>query len=652
MASRALSLMHVRRLLAIAAAGGLIAGSGVALAGRDQQPPVLRSSVDLVTADVTVLDAQGKPIQGLAGDDFSVEVDGRPRRVVWAEYVPERTTGRDDAAAEHFSTNEHADAGRLVLIAIDQMHIRRVEGRFALRAAAAFIDSLDAGDRVAAAPLTHAGPIEFTTSHPVVKRYLQRLSGEASAMPAHFNIGLSEALAIGDGSRTTLDIVVKRECAESLGRFENLGRIAMNGGMRDPCPVQVEQEGRAFAQHARTEAQASLNAMSRLIARLAEIDGPKTVVLISEGLVAEPQLFDMSALGAAAHAARVTLYVLQLDTPIFEASDTRLSPSMDADRRVRADGLARLAGAARGALFNLVGSDPYPFRRILTELSGYYLVGFEAADADRDGRTHRIAVRTKAAGVTVRARPTFKISPTVTPQAISAVLERLLRNPRPASELPLRVGAYAFQDNTAGGLKLLVSGETDHAGVGREVTMGFVVVDAGGVIVASGGASTESGRYSITIPAPPGRYFLRVAAVDASGRQGSVERQLDARLAGSGAVRFSDLLIAEPTDDADAPLRPAVARASGSRLVAYFEMYGEGQWSPDDLRIAVVATGANGSEAIRSAPPSLRSIGPGRWSVTAGLPLDNIRPGAYLVSAEVSLRGSTPHRLRRTFIVR
>src|SRR5687767_3466766 len=460
MASRRLSLMQVRRLLAIAASGGLIAGSGVALAGRGQQPPVFRSSVDLVTADVTVLDAQGKPIQGLAADDFSVEVDGRPRRVVWAEYVPQRTTGQDDAAAaEHFSTNEHADAGRLVLIAIDQMHIRRVEGRSALRAAAALIDSLDAGDRVAAAPLTYAGSIEFTTSHPVVKRYLQRLSGEASAMPAHFNIGLSEALAISDGSRTTLDIVVKRECGESLGRFENLGRIAMNGGMRDPCPVQVEQEGRAFAQHARTEAQASLNAMSRLIARLAEIDGPKTVVLISEGLVAEPQLFDMSALGAAAHAARVTLYVLQLDTPIFEASDTRLSPSMDADRRVRADGLARLAGSARGALFNLVGSDPYPFRRVLTELSGYYLVGFEAADSDRDGRTHRIAVRTKAGGVTVRARPTFKISQTVTPQAISAVLERLLRSPRPASELPLRVGAYAFQDDTAGGLKLLVSGE-------------------------------------------------------------------------------------------------------------------------------------------------------------------------------------------------
>jgi hypothetical protein len=38
-------------------------------------------------------------------------------------------------------------------------------------------------------------------------------------------------------------------------------------------------------------------------------------VLLSEGLVAEPQLFDLTSLGAAAQAARVTVYVLQLEAP-------------------------------------------------------------------------------------------------------------------------------------------------------------------------------------------------------------------------------------------------------------------------------------------------------------------------------------------------
>ena len=101
-----------------------------------------------------------------------------------------------------------------------------------------------------------------------------------------------------------------------------------------------------------------------LIERLSEIDGPKTLVLVSEGLVAEPQLVDMTALGAAAQAARVTIYVLQLEIPILDASERTASPTLQADLQAREDGLVRLAGTARGALFHLVGADSHPFNRI------------------------------------------------------------------------------------------------------------------------------------------------------------------------------------------------------------------------------------------------------------------------------------------------
>ena len=274
---------------------------------------------------------------------------------------------------------------------------------------ASFIDALEPADRVAAAPVNDAGVIQFTSDHAGVKKYLQTLTGEASPVPPHFNVGLVEALAIADGSRTRLDQVVLRECGQPLGRYENPRRLAEAEGVRDPCPVQIEQESRAMAQLARTDARLSLDALQRLIARLAEIDGPKALVLISEGLVAEAQLVDLTALGAAAQAARVTIYVLQLEVPVFEAAESQTSPTFSADVQVRADGLARLAASARGALFHLVGADPYPFRRILTELGGYYLVAFEAADTDRDGRAHRIDVSTRARDATLRARPSFRI---------------------------------------------------------------------------------------------------------------------------------------------------------------------------------------------------------------------------------------------------
>lgn len=637
-------------------AGLCIAAASQPGATPGQQAPVFRSGVDLVTVDVAVLDSKGRHVHGLQAEHFEVSVDGTPRRVLWSEFVPQGKAAAELAPAgfaEHFSSNEAVVPGRLIIVAVDQMHIRRVEGRAALRAASNFIDALDATDLVAAAPLNHGGAIEFTRDHAAVKRYLQGLSGEGSFMPTHFNVGLSEALAISDGSRTLLDQAVRRECGESLGRSQNLRRMSENEGVRDPCPEQVEQESRALAQMARIEGRQSVSALGRMIAQLAEIEGPKTLVLLSEGLVAEPQQIDLTALGAAAHAARVTIYVLHLDRPIVDAAIDTISPTMMPDMQLRTDGLHRLSGSARGALFTLVGSDPHPFRRILNEISGYYLVAFEASDADRDGRLHRIAVKTTVDGAIVRARPAFTIPTRLTPAATGSQLERLLRSPRLSTELPLRLGVYTFDGNGASAdrLKILVSAETNHDGPGRGVTMGFVVIDDRGVIVASGAGATDSGRYSLPVLVPPGRYTVRAAGIDSGGRQGSVERRVNARLGAAGDVRLSDLMIAEPALQPSAPLRPAVARASGDRIVIYFEAYASPEWTPSGSQVSIELAGTGANGPALSTPVSLRPASPGRWVASAELQLRDMSPGAYMAAARITIPGATPQRLTRSFVV-
>jgi hypothetical protein len=52
-----------------------------------QQPQRFRSGVDLITVDVTALDARGVPVEDLRADDFTVKVDGKARRVVAADLV-------------------------------------------------------------------------------------------------------------------------------------------------------------------------------------------------------------------------------------------------------------------------------------------------------------------------------------------------------------------------------------------------------------------------------------------------------------------------------------------------------------------------------------------------------------------------------------
>jgi len=68
---------------------GLIAGATALLAQAPpaQQPPRFRSGVELVAIDVEVVGRDGEPVLGLRGDQFEVEIDGRKRPVVSAQFL-------------------------------------------------------------------------------------------------------------------------------------------------------------------------------------------------------------------------------------------------------------------------------------------------------------------------------------------------------------------------------------------------------------------------------------------------------------------------------------------------------------------------------------------------------------------------------------
>ena len=609
-----------------------------------------KSGVDLVTVDVAVLNASGQPVPGLTADDFELSVDGSKRRIVWAEFVPHRSAAPASIAADHFSSNEGLNSGRLVLLAVDQEHIRRVEGLAALRAASTFIDTLDREDRVAVTSLRQVATVEFTREHKVAKRHLEGLTGSASPPQLFYNLGLSESLSISEGARMTLEQAVRRECGAPIGRLADARRLSERDGVADSCPAQVELEARTVAQHARNDARLSLNALSRWIARLGELEGPKTIVLVSEGLVAEPQLFDLSALGAAAHAAHVTIYVLQLQTAMLDSSTSELSPTVNADVNLRGDGLSRLAGTARGAMFKLVGSDPRPFQRIVSEISGHYLLAFEPVASDRGSGMRRLDVKVRGADI-VRARPNFTIPAAPKPETTETELVRLLRDPRTVTELPLRTGTYSYRLPEGEGFKTIVAAET---GRDQDVTFGYVIVNRSGVIVASGGDIAARGRYVVTATLPAGGYMLKAAVIDNAGRRGSVERHFEVRLGKAGNTTFGDLMIAEPGPGsaAEAAMHPVVASLRGKELVVFTELYGPDSWipAPGTVKLEVVSNGGS-SESGTPMTPSIQRAGAGRWTVTARSPLDGTQAGTRFVRATITTPGQDPVRLTRAFTV-
>jgi VWFA-related protein len=615
------------------------------------QDVVFRTSVDLVTVDATVLDGSGKPVDSLTADDFALRVDGQPRRILSAYFVSQHTGGREQRSlfARHFSSNEQADAGRLMVVAVDEAHIRRLEGRAALNAAARFLDSLDPLDRVAVTGLSRLDSIQFTRDRAALKQRLTSLTGGTDPVFLQFKLGLSEATEVADGSRSRLAELVLRECGRALSDYRSPARSAedSSGAGRDACPEQLEQEARAISQHARTQARISLASLQALVESLKRMDGVKTIVLLSEGMLLDPRLVDVSELSAQAKDARVAIYVLHMETPMFEAAEDRPSPTFLRDVQLRGDGLARVAGATRGAVFRLAGSDPAPFERINTELSGYYLLAFEPTVRDRDGKVHRIEVSlTRGTGL-IRARSAFRM-PVAAPTARSRQEELvgLLRGARVSAELPIRVSTYTYAAD-AGRLRVVVSAETDAAeGPAAQVLIGYVLTNSSGVIAASGAQLTSGGRYAFSTLVPPGTYALRVAALDPLDRRGVVERPFAAAIESFKGLRVSDLILAPPANPGE-PLHPLVHHASGPRLVANLEIYPAAA-PPEGLQV-VVEIAREGGSTQHSVVADVVDRQPGLVVVRAALTTDSLATGDYVVHARVMVAGQEVARVMRPF---
>jgi VWFA-related protein len=608
-------------ILALALTGATTAGA---------QQPTFKSRVDLVTVDVTALDSNGDPMPGLERGDFTLRVDGQPRTIASVDYVtytPPAAAGEPAGAGAQDGVRR-VD-GRVLAIAVDQRNIRRVEGGAALQAASRFIDTLGPADRVAAIGLDATGPIEFTADHVRVKRDLDNLRGRAVAMPTEFPIGISEALGVADGSRGWLDRVVTRVCGQPLARVQRMERMAADEGMRDPCPTHVEQQARALAHSVRHEGAQSVDSIRHLLRRLNDIEGPKTLVLVSEGLIAEPRLIDMTDVALLAQQARVTIYVVQPEVPIAEAGEDMLSPTTADDARARGDGLARLAGVAGGTLLRLVGSDPHPFQRVLRATSGYYLLSFEPAPQDRDGATHRIAVDVRRRGVTVRARPVFAIGPPpAAPLTVEDQLVQLLRSRRVATALPL---ALAVSNRLAAGGEAIAAGITVELETGpADATYGAVVVDSKGIVVTSATARTTTGQFAFDKDVPPGRYLVRAAAVEPMGQAGTVERTLDVQLHGTD-VRASDLMLSAVSSSGAST--PIVMRTAALSVAIALELYAPDAWRPEpgaafELRSAT-------GEPIRAAA-AIRNTGGARWIASGRVETGDLPAGRYTVSASIA----------------
>ena len=334
------------------ACAALISLAAASTAAQDT-PPRFQTSVNVTSVvDVIVVDSDGQPITGLGVGDFNVRIDGQERRVLSAEWVAvvEEAKARTTAVPvpDGYTSNENTGGGRLIVIAVDQPGIRFGGSTAMMNTLTGFIDKLLPSDRVAVVGFgPNAGPIKFSADLERAKQIVSRMTGQKQpGGPTTYNVGLGESLSIIRGELGMLDGAIARECVN----------LAPRSFQMNVCSTAVKDDAGQIAREALEQANTTITGLSDLFNSLRAIDGPKTVLLISEGFVVDDYETFAETAGLMAAAARASLYVMHLNDTSFDSNSGRRPPSAIEDRRIGVLGLEALAKVARGYMFTVNGA--------------------------------------------------------------------------------------------------------------------------------------------------------------------------------------------------------------------------------------------------------------------------------------------------------
>ena len=622
------------------------------------QGPTFKTGVEVIEVDVSVVDPKGKPIEDLLAPDFIIKIDGQPRRVVSATHVRYDVEAAKREAADPFetlyTTNLKPTNGRMIAIAVDQLGIRFGAARALLSAAASFLDKLSPADRTALIAYPEPGvQVPFTDDKLRLKRAMERIVGRQQPQQGGtYNIGLTEAIAIAEkGDARILSEVVQRECSRLIG------------SQLEECEREIASEAETILRDIRQQGAESLRGLQNLLLSLSVIEGQKTLILVSEGLILESPT-DLDVVVRAAALARVTVNVLVLDVPRHDVTISRLAPTAVQDRDMQVQGLADLAASTRGSLYYVTGTGESIFDRLASEMLAFYMVAVEQAPSDRDGKQHRIDVEVRRRNVTVRSRRGFALSTaTTTRKTAEDTLMDALKSPFGVAEVPLRVTTFAQKDRDSDKTRILIAAEVGQPGGDpAEYTVGHVLMDSEGKVIAGGidkrvlsvpnGKQQSPRDYLLEVVVDPGSYNLRFGVVDATGRRGGVIREVNAWKIDGEEFALGDLLIGDTGADGNQRMRPGVEPRVSGNVGAFLEVYSTTPAVLDKTTVQFELADDQDTPALVTGPGEMVAGEKPVWRTAQAVVSPSLLPpGRYVARARVLRDGKIAGILSRPFIL-
>ncbi|HWS98981.1 MAG TPA: VWA domain-containing protein [Pyrinomonadaceae bacterium] len=398
---------------------------------QDKTDDVVRISTELVQTGVTVVDKQGRFVDGLKPEQFELKVDGQPVTPSFFERVTAGTVREEKLAEAAVAAGKTAAPaapaassyrGRTIIFFVDDLHLS-LDGLGRTRGALKhFIDEqMTPLDQVAFVSTTgQMGFLQqFTDNKTVLRAALERLKPVPMTTRDGDQPPMTEfvALRISNGDRQAaefyIDKLLEGFVSKKLGAA-GARQLNRNGAYE---MVKVRANNIVFGVEAVTEA--TLTSLDNWVNGISQIPGRKLIFFISEGFYLDTR---REVGGANAQLQRVTdtatrtgsvIYTIDargLFAPMADATGDRpLDPKGNLDRAtvgegtISQDGLNALAGDTGGRFLRNQNYFDAWVTRMLDETSNYYLLAWRPPTEEQKG------AKFKRIEVSIAGRPELTV---------------------------------------------------------------------------------------------------------------------------------------------------------------------------------------------------------------------------------------------------
>src|SRR5688500_20012528 len=329
------------------------------------EAPSFPAEVEQVTVDVVVTDKKGVPITGLTAGDFQILEDNKPQKIASFEsiVVPEAPSGVTPSRPR-ISSNQAPEmrTGRSFVIVFDDIHLAPYHAQRAKAAVAEFLRTgVREGDRVSL--VATGGGAGWTTrmeaGRAELMALLKRLDGRHIPDSAPDRISDYEAMRIHVYRDPQVEAAVSR-------RFETFGATggsaaqraqqSGSGSMMEGDPMLRGRASDVYFQSV-SRNRITLSVLRRARTSLAANKGRKSVILVSEAFIYDPNLEEFKGALIASRRSNAAIYFLDtkglqpssmFSAEFRESVDTQDLGSVFIDQMQEAEGAESLAADSGG----------------------------------------------------------------------------------------------------------------------------------------------------------------------------------------------------------------------------------------------------------------------------------------------------------------